>query len=191
MLWHLVLPFKITFWTLGVVLGITVLVAPSMGRRRSRVFLWGFPMVLVTFIPSCSVVMHFLDKSRFGVFDYDVTPTINDLRVERYLPPEARELTVDRYARGYRARYLVESDVLEDWFDAVWEGFGEYSVDAKIPPEFTTLSQQAFDEAFGGLGWPRPTEVVFYQGPVAENGAGFSIWYDAETGFAYESATHW
>ena len=191
MLWHLVLPFKITFWTLSVVLGIAVLAAPSTGRRRSRVFLWGFPMVLVTFIPSCSVVMHFLDKSRFGVFEHDVTPTINDLRVERYLPPDARELTVDRYASGYRARYLVESDVLEDWFDAVWEGFGEYSVDAKTPPEFTTLTQQTFDETFGGLGWPRPTEVVFYQGPVAENGAGFSIWYDAETGFAYESATHW
>jgi hypothetical protein len=191
MLWHLVLPFKITFWTLGILLGIAVLAAPSLQKKRSRIFLWGFPMVLVAFIPSCSVLMHFVDKSRFGVFEYDVTQTINDPRVERYLPPEARELIIDRFASGYRARYLVEPDVLEDWFDAIWEGFGEYSVDGKPSPEFLTVTEEKFDRKFGGLGWPRPSEVVFYQGPVAENGAGFAIWYDAETGFAYESASHW
>ncbi|MDA7893893.1 hypothetical protein N9B38_03175 [bacterium] len=191
MLWHLVLPFKITFWTLGIALGIAVLAAPALQKKRSRIFLWGFPMVLVSFIPSCSLVMHFVDKSRFGVFEYDVTQTISDPRVERYLPTDAREVTVDRFASGYRARYLIESDVLEDWFDAVWEEFGEYSVNGKSPPEFITVTNEIFDRKFSGLGWPRPSEVVFYQGPIAENGAGFAIWYDAETGFAYETATHW
>ena len=189
--WHLVLPFKITFWTLGILLSIAVLAAPSIKKKRSKIFLWGFPMVLVAFIPSCSVIMHFMDKSRFGVFEYDVTQTVGDPLVERYLPPAARELTVDRYSHGYRARYLIEAEFLENWFDAVWEEFGEYSKSGKTSPEFITLTKADFNQTFGGLGWPRPTEVVFYQGPIADNGAGFAIWYDAETGFAYESASHW
>ena len=191
MLWHLVLPFKITFWTLSVLLGIAIAAAPSMGKTRSRVFLWGFPMVLVTFIPSCSVVMHFLDRSRFGIFEYDVVQTIEDPLIARYLPPDARDLTIDRFARGYRARYLVEPDELENWFDSIWNDFGEFSAEAKTAPVFTELTPEEFDREFGGLGWPRPAEVVFYQGPVASNGAGFSIWYDAETSFAYEVASHW
>ena len=189
--WHLVLPFKITFWTLGIALGIVVLAAPILKRKRARIFLWGFPMVLVAFIPSCSVIMHFMDQSRFGVFEYDVTQTVGDPLVERYLPPAARELTVDRFAHGYRARYLIEAEFQENWFDAVWEEFGEYSKEGKTSPAFITLTKADFDREFGGLGWPRPTEVVFYQGPIAGNGAGFAIWFDAETGFAYESASHW
>ncbi|MDE0862867.1 MAG: hypothetical protein OSA98_03705 [Rubripirellula sp.] len=191
MLWHFVLPFKVTFWTLATLLGAAVLIAPVLRAKRSRIFLWGFPMVLLAFMPSCSIVMNIMDRSRFGIFDYDASQNIGDVRVERYLPPAARELTIDKYARGYRARFQVEPDLLEDWFDGVWDRYGEYSVDAKVPPQFLSLTREAFDAEFGGLGWPRPTEVVFYQGPVAENGAGFAIWYDSDTGLAYEKSHHW
>ena len=151
MLWHFVLPFKVTFWTLATLLGAAVLIAPVLRAKRSRMFLWGFPMVLLAFIPSCSIVMNIMDRSRFGIFDYDASQNIGDVRVERYLPPAARELTIDKYARGYRARFQIEPDLLEDWFDGVWDRYGEYSVDAKVPPQFLSLTREAFDAEFGDM----------------------------------------
>lgn len=186
MLWPLVLPFKITFWVLASLLSFSVLVAPQMKLQRSRVFLWGFPMALLAFVPSCSILMSFIDKSRFGVFDYDVVTDVQDERVERYLPPSARDITVDKSAQGYRARYRIDPEELEDWFDGTWEKYGPYSVVEKKAPTIKTVSQESFDLEFSGLGWPRPAEVTFYKGPVAGNGAGFTIWYDAENEMVYE-----
>ncbi|MGI9473688.1 MAG: hypothetical protein ACR2NZ_19250 [Rubripirellula sp.] len=186
MLWPLVLPFKITFWVFASLLGVSVIVAPLLKRKRSRVFLWGFPMALLAFVPSCSIVMSVIDKSRFGVFEYDALVDVQDERVERYLPPSARDITLDKYGQGYRARYQIEPDALEDWFDGMWNQFGEYSVVAKANPAIKTISPETFDLQFSGLGWPRPGEVTEYHGPFASNGAGFTIWYDAESGIAYE-----
>lgn len=190
MYWPIVLPFKITFWVLAAILGTAVLAAPYWKRSRARVFLWGFPMVLLAFVPSCSLLMAVIDKSRFGVFEYNIFADIQDKRVERYLPPLSRELTIDTNGQGFRARFQIEPDVLEDWFDQTWSQFGEYSAVKKTNPEIISISQESFDSEFSGLGWPRPSEATRYVGPVAGNGAGFTIWYDAESGIAYERANY-
>ena len=186
MLWPIVLPFKITFWVLASLLAAAVLAAPLLNRQRSRVFLWGFPMALMAFVPSCSIVMSVLDRSRFGVFDYNTFAEVQDIRVETYLPPTARDITLEKAAQGFRARYQVEPDSLEDWFDQMWSKYGEQSVSEQQTPTFGTMSQEQFELEFSGLGWPRPDEVTTFEGPVAGDGAGFTIWYDAETGMAYE-----
>ncbi len=178
MLWPLILPAIITFWTLVGLLVVVTAAAPRFGRKRLRVLAWGILVALVAFVPSCTALMSAIDQYRFGVFTYSDFQSVNDFRVERYLPEPATEITVDKYAQGYRAKFTISKQALDDWHDQFWERYGRYSVIPRASNETPKpIHADEFNMYFGDLGWPAPYDAIEYAGPRADNGAGFTIWY--------------
>ncbi len=93
---------------------------------------------------------------------------------------------------GYRARFTITQAELDQWLDGVWTQFSQDSIvrrrddnlKQKVGREFTGT-------IFEGLDWKIPDDLIEYEGPVAANGAGFTIWYDAQTQAAFQRAGYW
>ena len=109
MLWPLVLPFKITFWVLAGLVATATVFAPVAKCRRSRTLLVSLLAAALLFVPSCSAVMAVIDANRFGLFQVASFDEMDDFRVRRYLPPEARDITIEKQAAGYRARFKISN----------------------------------------------------------------------------------
>src|SRR3972149_4781103 len=183
MLWPLVLPFEITCWTLIALLVVATIAAPMFRKKRKRVFAWGFLVALVAFIPSCTAVMSLVDEYRFGIFNCPDFRSVNDFRVERYLPEPSTNITVEKYAQGYRARFEIGKQALDDWFDRSWEQNGEHSVVPRASDqEAKPTRREGVEHKFGDFGWEAPSDLIEYRGPEAGNGAGFTIWYSERGG---------
>lgn len=190
MFWPLFLPSFITF---AILVGAVLLVmwqAPRWRIAPSSVLFWGTLCGVLAFVPSCAIVMGLVDRVRFGVFDYVSFADISDSRVERYLPPAATQITVEKRQSGFRARFRISENDLNTYLDADWKSRGNTSpipYDQARPAPDTTGSHEIFSD----LNWPPMVEVVRYQGPLAPNGAGFTIWYSSPSGIAYERASYW
>jgi hypothetical protein len=192
MLWPLVLPIEIAFWLIaGIVIATTLLASPLKWNRR-KTFLVAASLGIVAFVPSCAAIMSVLDKHRFGVFQCSTFGEVDDFRVERYLPPTARDITLDKYAAGFRARYRIREDELQAYLDDLWARYGDRSTTTRRELQNDPIADpETFNLHFGDLGWPPLAKAKEYQGPVAGNGAGFSIWYSKSEGIAYERAGYW
>ncbi|MGI9458251.1 MAG: hypothetical protein ACR2NU_16935 [Aeoliella sp.] len=192
MLWPFILPFKITLGVFSLLLATVTVLAPAFRWKRTHAVFGGTVIAMLAFIPSCSVITYGLDQYRFGVFSYADFDSVNDFRVERFLPEPATDITVKKYAQGYQARFKIDKQSLDDWFDQHWDRYSEYSV---TPREeiigARTLSANVFDREFEGLGWSPPTNVIDYEGPSAANGAGFTLWYSESDGIAYQRGGYW
>lgn len=192
MLWPLVLPFEITCWTLIALLVVATVAAPVFRTKRKRVFAWGFFVALIAFIPSCTAVMSLVDEYRFGIFNYPDFRSVNDFRVERYLPEPATDITIEKHPQGFRAKFEIGKPALDDWFDRTWEQNGEHSVVPRVSDrEAKPVRRETFEHHFGDLGWEAPSDLNEYEGPVAGNGAGFTIWYNERASIGYEHAGYW
>ena len=189
MIWPIILPCKITFWCLAALVAIATAAAPLLKWKRGKTFLATAIIACVAFIPSCVGIMAVVDTQRFGVFEYDAFGQVSDFRVERYLPPAARAITIDKRPQGYRARYRITGAELWAYLDDLWTRYGDRSVvkrgELSGNPSFNLESQK---DRFGDLGWPPLADAIHDHSPIAENGAGFFVWYDAKAGIAYEYA---
>lgn len=85
--------------------------------KRLHVFLTVGVLCLICFLPLCGAIMRSMDAKRFGVFDYESFADVQDFRVERYLPPAATHITVDKYAQGFRARFTISRSDLDSFLD--------------------------------------------------------------------------
>ncbi len=190
MLWSLVLPFKITFWMFVIILTVATSLAPRFRKSRKRIFTWGVCLAILLFIPSCSMIMRGLDHFRFGTFHYATIDEVNDFRIERYLPVTATEITVVESPSGFTAKFRIDKDSLEQWQDTLWEKWGEYAVNPRHPEVFDIPESimPALPSYFGELNWPPLKKASRYEGPRAENGAGYTIWFSESEGIAYQSA---
>ena len=103
MLWPIILPFQITACVFASVIIIATLAAPLAKLKRLPTFFAMMILGFVGFIPSCSEIMKIIDAKRFGVFSYASFKDVNDFRVERYLPSDAMQITLDKYPQGFRA----------------------------------------------------------------------------------------
>jgi hypothetical protein len=156
------------------------------------VFLASGLLSLVTFIPSCCVVMRVIDARRFGVFEYAVFDQVSDWRVERYLPPGARGITLEKRAGEFRARYTIDEVQLRAYVDASWHRFGDRSVTKRVDVSSRRVtSSDELRDRFGDLGWPPLEDARELVGPSAPNGAGFQVWYSPSQRTAYETAGYW
>jgi hypothetical protein len=192
MLWPIVLPFKITFWCLAVLVGIATATAPVLKWKRGKTFLIISLIACVAFIPSCVGIMAVIDTQRFGVFEYDAFGDVNDFRVERYLPPAATAITIDKYPQGFRARYSVTETDLIAYLDDIWAQYGDMSVVKRGEMyAMETVDPEHHDLQYGDLGWPPLENATEYHSPTAANGAGFSVWFSPREGIAYQRAGYW
>lgn len=192
MLWPIVLPFQITACILLVVILLATLAAPFLKWRRLSTFFGVTLLSTLAFVPSCNTIMKVLDAERFGVFDYKTFGEVRDFRVERYLPPAARDITVDKYAQGFRARFTISQTELDDYMDEVWRLYGDRSVVKRGEMSAMALvDEKSHDSVYGDLGWLYLDDATEIYGPTAGNGAGFSIWYSPSKQMAYQRGGYW
>ncbi|MEM9368917.1 MAG: hypothetical protein AAGD07_23240 [Planctomycetota bacterium] len=192
MFWPVVLPFQVTLGVLCVLIAIATIAAPLLKWRRAPTLVVVSLLSLVAFVPSCAGVMAVLDANRFGVFEYETFHDVDDFRVERFLPPVARSITVDKYAQGFRPRFTISQSELDEYLESVWRSY----VDQSVVQRGQVFTMDPVDEKsnqihYGDLGWPHLEEATEDYGPVARNGAGFSIWYSPSKGIAYQRGSYW
>ncbi|TWU39581.1 hypothetical protein [Novipirellula artificiosorum] len=192
MLWPLVLPFKITFWLLTGFVAIATLAAYVFKRNLGKTFLISSVLACLAFIPVCSGIMSFMDATRFGVFYYDDFAEVKDLRVERYLPPAARVITLDKFAMGHRAKYTISETELRDYLDQLWlETDGRSAIPREELEDGDAATYDEFDYRFEGLDWP-PLERAFeFHSPVQRDGGGANYFFDPTSNTVYQQAGYW
>ena len=192
MLWPVLLPLKITFWLFAAVVTLVTIAAPVMKWKRTNTCLVSVAIAVLAFVPSCTAIMAVIDAQRFGVFEIATFDAVDDFRVERCLPPASREIIIDKYAMGFRARFSISQRDLDKWFDDYWRRYGEYSVsDRDESATVTRVERKYLQTVFDGLGWELPARTTVYEGPATGNGAGFTLWYNPDTETAFQRGGYW
>ncbi|WP_146410052.1 hypothetical protein [Allorhodopirellula heiligendammensis] len=136
--------------------------------------------------------MDVLDAKRFGVFEYQTFDEVDDFRVERYLPSVAQNITVNKYAQGFRARFSISQEQLDAYMDGVWSKYGDRSVAKRGEMSAMELvDEKSHELCYGDLRWPHLDDATEVYGPTASNGAGFSVWYSPSKRIAYQRASYW
>ncbi|MBX7258258.1 MAG: hypothetical protein K1Y02_17985 [Candidatus Hydrogenedentes bacterium] len=190
MLWPLVLPAKITFWLLLVVLIVSTIAVQRYYKKGMRALTIGTGICILLFIPCCIGVQTIIDPYRFGVFTYPDFLSVKDFRVERYLPDTATNITIDKYPEGFCAKFSISKQNLDEFFERQWSERGK---EAKNPRESPKPNDELefVNRQIASLGWKAPDGSIGYRGPRASNGAGFTLMYNEPEGIAYELAGYW
>ena len=195
MFWTVVLPFKITFWLLAAMLLVVTLLAPRFTWRRTRTFLIGSLIAVVGFVPSLIGVHTVVNAFRFGHFQHASFSEVNDFRIERWLPPDATDISLfkNHGGNGYRARFTINEDQLIEYLDELWQAHAHHSAIQRH--EFTddgkeTSGSGHFGE-FQRLGWnPKPGAIIYYS-PVEGDGGGATYYHDRSSGITLQRAVYW
>ena len=192
MFWPVVLPLQIT---LGILVGVLVLALAFATKRKWKVGkTLGITLIVssVAFIPTCTGIMKILDPYRFGVFEYETATDVSDKRVRHWLPVSAKAITVDQQHNGFRANFTISQKELDEHLDQQWARNGKESVSARDENHSgQPVDVKMLEREFGGLKWQFFDDVIEYQGPVAGNGAGYSIWFSPSQAVAYQSGGYW
>ncbi len=108
------------------------------------------------------------------------------------MPETAKDITVEQRSQGFRAKFKIDKQKLNDWLDQYWERYGKHASEPRSPVEEPQpIKPEEFEFQFADLGWPPISDAVEYEGPRAANGAGFTIWYSESQGVAYQHAGYW
>lgn len=191
MIWPIVLPFTITFWILVVIVVLVTAFAPALKWRRGKTFGIIFLLCCLAFIPSCVGIMAVVDAQRFGVFQYESYADLKDFRVERYLPTQARKITLEKFAAGHRAKYSISKLELTEYLDDLWDRFGQHSAFSRDElDDGANISANSYERIFGDLGWPVFDALEFHS-PVQGDGGGATYYFDPETDTEYHRAGYW
>lgn len=191
MLWPYVVPVKIAFWSLLALVVLVTLLAPLVRWNRSKAFAISAVTALLAFIPLTGAIVQIMDASRFGRFEYATYDEVNDFRVERYLPPAAREIALLKYAGGYRTRYSITEEELTEYLDGLWDTYGQRSaVPRDDLGEGEPVSAETFEHEFRGE-WPNVEGTIQYHSPIEADGGGATYYFDRASGIAYQRAGYW
>lgn len=192
MLWPIVLPLKITFWVLAGFVVAAIVTSALFRWRLRRVALLAPLVALIAFVPVCAGIGSILDSYRFGVFEYSTYAEVQDFRIERYLPPTARRITLDKFAMGYRARYTITLDELTEYLDASWTAANGRSAVARDQLDDGDLvASERFDYSFDGLDWAMPEDALHFHSPVQSDGGGSDYYFDTKTNTVLQHAGYW
>ena len=194
MFWPLILPAKIAFW--GLLAGIVAATAfaPRFAIKRSRAFFWSTVLSVLAFAPAWIGIQFAVDAFRFGTFHHDSYEQVNDFRVYRYLPEGVTDVTLKKpaHGNGFKAKFSLGREELESWIDEQWALYGNKSESPRAEVDSRRAVQAGeFAREFSDFAEALPNDAVEYAGPVAANGAGFTIWYSEEQGVGYEDAGYW
>lgn len=188
MLWPLVLPLKITFWSLIAIVAIVTVFAPQLKWQRAKTFLVSSTLALVAFIPSCTGVMYLVDEARFGSFEYPSFDDVKDPRAERYLPTTATQIKMHKHASGYRAQYRIAETDFHAYLDSLWKQYGQYSSvkRGEMSGEALPVSQEQLELVFSGLDWKCPSGAIEFHSPSEADGGGAVYYFDASAGVVFQ-----
>jgi hypothetical protein len=182
-------PFVITLSVAGIALLASGAFAPAFGKTRWQGIRLILPLIVIAFIPSCFGVMKVVHHFQYGRFNFANWNEVRDYSIRDWLPKSAIDIEVDSYPQGFRARYIVSKRDLDQWFDDYWNKYGEYSAIERVPVE--QGDPDWLDIDFKELDWPKLPDVLLYEGPTADNGAGFTIWFSESQEIVYEQAGYW
>ncbi|MCA9238646.1 MAG: hypothetical protein KDA37_00525 [Planctomycetales bacterium] len=189
MLWPVVLPAEITFWTL---VGLVLVATLAARTKRGAAFALASLLAVFAFVPSCIGIQAIVDARRFGTFEYDDYSRVQDFRVERYLPPAAEKITLKKHPQGYVAKYEISESELAAYLDGLWERYGHLSASTRDQlDDGTTVSYESFALSFQAVDWPPLKSATSYHSPVESDGGGASYYFDVESGVVYQHAGYW
>ena len=138
------------------------------------------------------MLMKFVDARRFGVFEYTSYNEVQDFRIERFLPPTARDITLEKTFMGHRAKYTITETELRKYLDGLWEAYGKKS---SIPrsdlKDGEPGNRDEIETVFEGLNWPKMNESVQFHSPVESDGGGATYYFDQTSGVTYQRAAYW
>ncbi|MEZ6035725.1 MAG: hypothetical protein R3C17_21720 [Planctomycetaceae bacterium] len=195
MLWPLVLPIQITSCILAAVIAVIAVVTVISPIRK-----WGRPKTFavltiisfVSFIPSCVGVTSIVDAYRFGTFQYASFTELQDFRVERFVPKKARNITVNKYAMGHKAKYTISESELKSYLDQLWDAHGKQSaIPRKDLENDAVVAPEDIKADFSGLDWPVLENAVEYHSPVEADGGGATYYFSRESSIVYHRAGYW
>lgn len=192
MLWPLVLPFKITICLLILFVTLSTAFVPVAKWKRSKTFRISLAFGCIAFIPSCNAIMAILDSQRFGTFQFSSASVVNDFRVERWLPPNAVNITLQKHANGYCAKYSISKANLQSYLDALWNEFGQLSA---TPPQHRrngeAVSGEISHPALADTNWPALRNPIEFDSPRERDGGGATYYFDATTDTVHQIAVYW
>ena len=193
MLWPVIVPFKIAFWSLTALVAFAVVIAPLLKWKTSKTFLVSTLLALVAFVPSCTGIMYVVDGMRFGNFEYATFADVKDFRAERYLPRSAAKIKMQKHANGYRAQYLISDASFHAYLDSLWNEYGKYSVvkRGEMSGDGEPASREELEHVFSDLGWNPLENAIEYYSPTEADGGGATYYYDASDGVAYQRTGYW
>ncbi len=193
MFWNLVLPLRITFWTLIALVVVSTAIAPLLNWKRAKTFLITSALALVAFIPSCTGIMYLIDNAQFGYFEYNTFGDVKDFRVERLLPTTASQIKMYKRSNGYRAKYVISEVDLHAFLDNLWKQYGKNSPVQRstLFGEGATVSSEELHRMFSELGWPPLTDAIEYHSPAEADGGGATYYFDASVGIVYQRTGYW
>jgi len=193
MLWPIVLPFKITFWSLTAFVVLVTAIAPVLKWKRAKTLLVSTLLAMLAFTPSCTGVMYLVDAMRFGYFEYATFDDVNDFRAERYLPTAASNIKMHKHANGYRAQYTISDAEFHAYLDKLWAEFGEFSAveRGEMSGEGSPASQEELERLFSEFDWKSLENAIEYYSPTEADGGGATYYFDCEGGVAYQRTGYW
>ena len=192
MLWPLELPVKITFWLLIALVLLATIVSVKLKWSPRKTFVIASLIAFIGFIPSCAIVMNVVDARRFGVFEYVSYDEVQDFRIERFLPPAARNITLEKTFIGHRAKYSISESELKSYVDGLWVAYGKHSGVARSNlKDGEPVKSQEIEMDFQGLNWPRMNDAVRFHSPVERDGGGATYFFDPTSGVTYHRAGYW
>ena len=192
MLWPLELPVKITFWLLIALVLLATLGSVRLNWAPRKTFVIASLMAFVGFVPSCSIVMKIVDARRFGIFNYASYDEVQDFRIERFLPPAARKITLEKTFIGHRAKYTIHESDLKSYVEGLWDVYGKYSAVPRTSlNDGEPVQQEEVTQRFQDLSWPPMNNAIKYHSPVEGDGGGATYYFEPSTGMAYHRAGYW
>jgi len=193
MFWPLILPLKITFWTLTLaVIAVTAWV-PLKKWTRGRHFLVSLSMAIILAVPLLIGTTYIVDVFRFGKFEFETFDDVNDFRAERYLPAAASQIRMQKHADGYQARYVISQTDFHDYLEHLWDEYGESSATRRdeLAGDQEPASPDEIAAAFSDPEWTPPEHAVQYHSPIEADGGGATYYFDSEAGIAYQQTFYW
>jgi hypothetical protein len=192
MLWPFVLPLKITFYLMTGLVALLTVCAPIMKWKRATVFAYSTSVACIAFIPSCTGIKELIDAHRFGVFHYESFTEVQDMRIERFLPPKSRDITLEKNAMRHRAKYSLSEPDLKAYLDEQWDKYGEYSASSRDQlRDGESVSAEEFADIFGDLGWPPPRNITQMHSPMEADGGGATYYFEPGSGTVFHRAGYW
>jgi len=184
MFWFVLLPFTITFVALLTLVVVAAWLAPRFNWKRGKTLGLSAVIACVAFIPSCMGIMSIVDVYRFGEFHYDSFADVNDFRAERYLPVEARDITMVKRVGRYYARYSISESQLTAYLDGLWK------------PSHPPISNDKYaaddcNRIFEEVGWPTLTNPICLISPIEDDGGGAHYFFDREAEVVYQHTGYW
>ncbi|HYW81538.1 MAG TPA: hypothetical protein VE890_18280 [Thermoguttaceae bacterium] len=183
---------EITACIIAGIIACATLAAPLVKWTRLPTFFAVTMLGALAFVPSCIGIMNAVDAHRFGVFTYATFDDIGDFRVQQCLPPAATNITIDKTAYGFRAKYTITGPQLDAYVGELWEKYrDESAAEREDPSSMKAIDPESHKSSYGDLGWPLLQDAKEYRSPTARNGAGFSIWFSPSKGVAYQRTGYW